>query len=508
MVRTLRLVFALYLCCVCLALTPRLHAQPAAGAAAPNLSLPASSGAEVKLHETVVFRIRTDLPKLTAAARARAASRALEHALESDAGEVVRIDNHADARVIFASDIPIVELYEADAGAAQSASLDVYAANVAAQIRSVLHAERMRSDTAATVFSISLVVFFGFIALMSSRKLGQLATRARDEITEHPERIGTIRLNSVQLIGAGPLRAVLLLAVTFGRWVLQIGVLYVWLALSLSRFEATRPYTDRLNRALIDPLSGLAQRTLGFVPILVLSFLLVAAVFVSVRFVQLFFTGVSLGQERATWVPRDLVGPASVLIRIAIVLLALLFAGPLVSGDPEGVLARCGMGALLAVSLAATPILCSIVCGVVLIFTRRVQMGVQIEWGPYTGRVIRVGLLDVLLRGADGSELRVPHLRSLTTPIRVLHAEPRLGVTVCVNPQLDPNTVIELFGAALRLPGGLNDVQVELFHIDADGAHYRASVPGRDERSHSELLLLLVRAMQRENLPFGRGARA
>jgi small-conductance mechanosensitive channel len=498
------------LCVSCESQSAFAQAQPAAGAAAARaaraaIEKPASPGADVKLHETVVFKLYVDRPPLTAAARARAASRALDHALQGDTNDV-RIDPHADARVIFVGDVPIVELYEVDARAVESASLDVYAANVVAQLRAALKAERRRSDIAASVFSISLIVFFGFIALYGLRKLGEFATRARDTITEHPERIGTIRLNTVQLIGAGPLRALLLVAVTFGRWVLQVGVAYVWLVLSLSRFEVTRPYTDRLNHALIDPLSSLAQRTLGALPILVLSFALVAAVFVSVRFVALFFTGVSRGQERAAWLPRDLITPASALIRIAIVLLAALFAGPLVSGDPDGVLVRFGTAILTGLSLAITPLLCTIVCGAVLIFTRRLQIGAQVELGGYVGRVIRVGLLDVLLRGVDRSELRVPHLRSLVMPVRLLTSEPRLGVEIYVHPGVDPTAVFELFSTTLRRPGGVDDVVVELLHVDADGANYHVSVPGRDERSHSDLRLALVRAMQRENIAFGRSS--
>jgi hypothetical protein len=493
---------------LCSALAPA-HAQPhgAAGAAAAAAPVKLSKGAEIKLHETLVLRLSVDRPSQSAAARAYAAGRALEHVFEAGLASV-RIDSDSDARVIFVGDVPVVELYEADARAAESASLDVYAAYVAAQVRAALAAERRRSDIAASVFSVSLIVFFGFIGLYSLRKLGELANRARDFITEHPERIAAIRLNTVHLIGGGPLRALLLGAVIVGRWVLQVGVVYVWLVLSLSRFDATRPYTGKLNHSLIDPLSSLAQRTLGALPILVLTFALTAAVFVVVRFVELFFMGVSRGRERAAWLPRDLVAPVSALIRIAIVALAVVFAGPIVSDDPQGVLARLGSGVLLGVSLALTPLLCSIGWGAVLIFTRRLQVGHQVELGADAGRVLSVGLLDVLLRAADGSELRVPHLRSLITPLRLVASEPRRGVTLCVSSGVEPSEVIELFATELRTPGGLNDVSVELLHIDADGARYRASVPSRDERSTSDLLLSLTKAMRRENMAFGRSTHA
>lgn len=460
--------------------------------------------AEVKLHETSVFRLQADRPLQPAAARAHAASQALLHAFEAGYDEV-SVDPHAEARVIFVGPMPIVELYELDARAAESVSLDVYCANVASQVRVALAAERRRSAIAGTVFSISFVVFCGFIALLGLRKLGELAKSAREIIIERPERIVPIRFNTVQVIGAGPLRALLLAAVLIGRWVLQIGVVYLWLILSLSRFDATRPYVARLNQSLIDPLSSLAQRTLGALPILVLLFALTAAVFVLVRFVELFFAG-GRGRERVLWLPRDLAGAASALIRLGVVVLAIVFAGPIASGDPEGVLARLGHSVLLGLALALTPLFCAVACGTLLLFTRRVQVGRQMELGGQSGRVISVGLFDVLLRDAHGSEVRVPHLRSLLMPLRVAALEPRLCVQVCVSPALDPAAVIELLASSARTPGGVDDVQVELEQIDADGACYRVSVSLRDERTQAGLRLLLVKALQREGMPLGRSS--
>ena len=494
---SLRLSLALTCSAFCLVLSSALADGPAPART--------GKGAEIKLHETIVFRLWVDRPLQPAAARARAASQALLHAFEAGYDEV-RVDPHAEASVIFVGPIPVVELHEADARAAESVSLDVYCANVVAKMRVALAAERRRSAIAGTVFSISLVVFCGFIALLALRKLGEAARRARDTIIERPERIVPIRFNTMQVIGAGPLRALLLAAVLIGRWVLQIGVVYLWLILALWRFAATRPYVARLNQSLIDPLSSLAQRTLSALPILVLIFALTAAVIVVVRFVELFFAGVGRGRERVLWLPRDLAGAASALIRASIVVLAIVFAGPIVSGDPEGVLARLGHGVLLGLALALTPLFCSMVCGTMLLFTRRVQVGRQMELGGQSGRVLSVGLLDVLLRDAQGGEVRVPHLRSLLMPLRVVANEPRLSVSVCVSPEIDPAAVIELLAASARTPGGVDNVEVELEHIDADGASYRVNVPLRDERTPGSLRLALVQALLRERMPLGRGS--
>jgi Mechanosensitive ion channel len=470
-------------------------------AGAQTQAEPVEQAAEVRLHDALVFKLLAPHRQESAELRARAASRALEHALETGRAEV-RFDTQPDSRVIFVGDTPIVELYQDDALAAGGTSLDVYAAKLASQVRVVVTAERKRSDIAATVFSLSLVVFFGFIALYVLRKIGELAKRAREAMIEHPELIAPVRLNRIEVIGAVPLRALALAAVIVARWALQVGVVYIWLVLSLSRFDATRPYTGRLTSSLLGPLTSLAQRALGALPIGVLSLALAASVYVVLRFVELFFAGVSRGQERAAWVPRDLVAPTSLLIRTAIVLLALIFAGPAVTGDPEGVLARLGSGVLLALALAATPLLCSGVLGVVTIFSRRLRAGRHVQLGEHSGRVQSVGLLDVVLRDAHGDELRVGHLYALMHPLRLLPHEPRIRVELCVSSSAPPATVLDVLLAAVS--GEHDEAAAELLEIDADRACYAVTVASRSERRPSELRLLLAEALARASIPWGR----
>src|SRR5262249_53138817 len=160
-----------------------------------------------------------------------------------------------------------------------------------------------RGVIAQTVFSISLVVFFGLIALYLLRWIGELAERGREFVARNPEKIRAVRLSSVEVVGAAPLRAAVMAALIIGRWVLWVSVVYVWLLLSLSRFDVTRPYTTRLTSSVVHPLSELASRTLSALPLLVLALVLAVAVYVLVRFVELFFVGVARGEARAAWLP-------------------------------------------------------------------------------------------------------------------------------------------------------------------------------------------------------------
>jgi small-conductance mechanosensitive channel len=461
---------------------------------------PKPQGADVKLHDTVVFRLARPRKQLTPADRARAASRALEQALDSS-NDKLRVATQNEGRAIFAGDVPIVELYPEDAQAAGE-SLDVYAGRIATRVRDALAAERKRSDIAQTVFSISLVVFFGLIALYVLRRIGELVERAREFAVQHPERISAVRVSSVEVIGAAPLRAALMAALIVGRWVLWIGVVYVWLLLSLSSFDATKQYTSRLTSSLFNPLSELASRTFSALPLIVLALILAVAVYVLLRFVELFFIGVQRGEARAAWLPRDLVGPTSVVLRIAIVLLAVIFAGPIVSGDPEGVLARAGTMVLLAIALATTPLLATLALGALIIFSRRWRVGRWVELGGRRGEVLAVGLLDVRLRDADGGEIRVPHVRALFEPSRVQVDDRQLHVEMCVSAQAALNEVKELLEQTAL--GFGHSVLVELREVDADGARYDVRLVPSRALTASDLRLGLSLALAREGVAWGR----
>jgi small-conductance mechanosensitive channel len=460
-----------------------------------------SAGADVKLHETVVFRLTRDRKQLPAAQRARAASRALEQALDQS-NDTLRVAIQNEGRAIFAGDVPIVELYPEDAQSAGDESLDVYAGRIATRIRDALAAERKRSDIAQTVFSISLVVFFGLIALYVLRRIGELVERAREYAVQNPERISAVRVSSVEVIGAAPLRAALMAALIVGRWVLWIGVVYVWLLLSLSRFDATKQYTSRLTSSLFSPLSELASRTFSVLPLIVLALILAVAVYVLLRFVELFFVGVQRGEARAAWLPRDLVGPTSVVLRIAIVLLAVIFAGPIVSGDPEGVLARAGTMVLLAIALATTPLLATLALGALIIFSRRWRVGRWVELGGRRGEVLAVGLLDVRLRDAAGGEIRVPHVRALFEPSRVQLDDRYLHVEMCVSAQASLLEVKDLLERTALEFG--HSVLVELREVDADGARYEVSVVPSRALTASDLRLGLSLALARDGVAWGR----
>ena len=125
------------------------------------------------------------------------------------------------------------------------------------------------------------------------------------------------------------------------------------------------------------------------------------------------------------WIPADLAAPVGMLLRGAIVVLAVLFAAPLITGEDTGALSRLGTAVLLALALAAVPLLASVAVGSAhRASAGRVRPGEMVELGGRQGQVRAVTLLEVQLEDAEGAELRIPHLVAFLHPTRALGAGP------------------------------------------------------------------------------------
>jgi small-conductance mechanosensitive channel len=471
---------------------------PSASAGAP---LPVAAA---KLHDTTVFTLHVDAGGKAASERARAASEALVRTADAQSTDEIRVAQQGDVFVIYAGPSPVVVLYPEDAVAAGAPDLATHAAAIAARVSEVVAAERRRSAIAGTVFSFSLLVFFGLIAFYVLQKVGQMFHAMRQWMLDNPDRVKGLSVQDHEVVGATAIRGGVLVALILGRFVAQLGVVYVWLVFALSLFQSTRPYTTKLTSLVVTPLSDLAGRLAASLPVAVVGVVSGVALYILLRFIQLFFEGVARRQTTLPWLPADLAPATSVLIRLGVVIGAFVFAAPIVTGDREGPLAHTGIVAVLALGLACTPLVASFVVGAVVIYGRRVRIGQHVEIGGRSGRVTEVGLFDVKLRDAAGSDVRVPHLLTLVHPTQVMHDAGRLTFSMPVAPTAGAREARMVLAQALERFG--ERPEVELDHVDADGLHFKVTIEGGGAKL-SEVRLALLDALGEAGIGLGRRRR-
>lgn len=406
--------------------------------------------------------------------RAREASDALKRAFNADKSAPVTHHPAGDAQVVLVGQTPVVLLGQEDAAAAGETSLEVFAGGVAAKVREALDAEGRRAAIAKSVFSISLLVFFGLIAFYLIGKVGAFAESAREFLDKRPDRELSIKVQKIELVRPATLRSSAVMALSIGKWLGQVGISYAWLVVALSLFDATRNYTQRLTGFVLGPVSQLMERLAGSLPLLVVAGIAALAVFVLVRFVGLFFVSVARGETPLPWLPADLAAPTSVLLRSGIVVAALVFAAPVVTGDSNGALVRSGAIILMALGLASVPLLATGLVGVTVLFGRRLRLGEFAEVHGTVARISAINLLEIRLIDAHRTELRLPHLTCLFRPLRVLGMRPRLSIDVPVAAAAPHDQVRDVLTLAGKKCG--HDPKLDLLAFDADGAHYRLSV--------------------------------
>jgi small-conductance mechanosensitive channel len=382
------------------------------------VEVPAAS--PVMLNDQTVFVLRADEGGMSAAERARRASAALIQASHTAANEAVSLERGNTATVVKVGSIPIVALNENDAQLAGDRTLHLYAARIASSVRSSLQIERRRAAAADTVFSVSLVVFFALVTLYLIRKLHEFITRGRTYVSSNPQRIPSLHVSTLEVLGPAALRSLLIVSFSAARWLGTFGLVYAWLVVSMSLFAATRPYTQRLTGLLLSPLSGLVSRLATALPLVVVVLVAISALLLLVRLIGLFFASVERRETRLSWLAPDLAPAASWLVRVAVIVIALVFAAPLITGDTNGALARIGLLVLFSFALGAAPVLASVVVGLSVIFSRGLSIDDIAEYGGERGRVVALGLTVVTLALDDESLVRVPHLRALWHPTRLL----------------------------------------------------------------------------------------
>jgi small-conductance mechanosensitive channel len=456
----------------------------------------------VKLGDDEVFTIRVARAGKTAEQRAQATTTALAAVLEHVHGADVRYERHGERAVVLAGQTPLIELTPEDAQASGASSVDLHAASVVAALQSAIEREHRQAALSKTVFSISLVVFLGLIAFYLMQKIGEFAERARAWIDAHAEEVLAVRVRRIEVVSPGTVRSTALVGLSVGHRLAQVGVFYAWLVFVLSLFDATSGYTEKLTGLIVTPLSQLTTRIATGLPVLAVLVIAGFAVFVLVRFLGLFFDSIERRENVVTWVTPELAAPTSALLRLGVVLAALVFLAPLVTGNPESALARTGVVVVVALGLAATPVLASGLLGAITLFGRRLRPGQHVEIGGYGGRISSIGLLDLRLEDAERAEVRIPHLYSLRHPTRVIGLRPRFELEIAVSAlagHADVQSV--LLRTAARFA---DDARVEIMSADAERTLFRVIFASEQRNARSELQLALLDALAAAQVPLGR----
>jgi len=434
---------------------------------------PPPAPATLRLRDRAVLEIRAPLGNRSPQVRAQYAGEALAHVLEQPGPDTVRLEPREAGVVLQVNNIPILEVGPDDAHQAGTSDLTLYAAAVAQKIEAALRAERRRIEIQGSVFSFSLAVFISLLAFLALRLVGRLGAQLQETLLADRERIPALRLGSVEVASRRAVRGALRLGLRIGTRLVQLVVIYVWVLFLLSLFAATREYGARLTGSVLRPSGEILGRIGAALPMLVVAALLALVLALVIRTLRLFFDSIARGETHVRWISAELARPVGVLLRTGLLVLAILFAAPLITGGDTGALSRLATAVLLTLALAAVPLLASFVVGLPTVLGRTLRPGEMVELAGHRGQVREVNMLEVRLEDPEGAEVRIPHLVAFLHPARAMGTAQRRTLEVVVVSEEDQARVAAVL---LEAAGShASGARAELVGLDARGARWRVS---------------------------------
>jgi hypothetical protein len=453
-------------------------------------------GFPVRIGDRKVFLIHVARGGMSAQGRAQKVSQALEQLVEEGRADDVRSEEKGGLAVVYVGTTPVVQLAPEDAAAAGDASLEVHAEAIATALRAALRTELRRRHIANVVFSLSLVVLFGLVSVLLQRAVSR--GRQRINVALDSRELPGLRVGNVEVLTPAAVRVLVSTSVAIATPVVKIGIFLGWLLFSLSLFAGTAELGHRLTGFVVGPVTTLLGRFGSALPVIVLVGIGAFALLMLLRFLRIFFASVASGEITLYWVPPEHAVPVGIVVRMLTVIVGLLAAAPLVTGDDAGSIRIVGFALVGALALGATPALANAGLGLWIMFSGRIRIGDHVELGEQGGVVREISLFELHLADPTGVDVRLPHLLTLVRPLRVLGDVPAAAYEVTIEAKAAQGRVRKALASALHRQE--KALHVELVELDADGARYRvigAAAPGEED-----LASAIADALTREGVSF------
>lgn len=269
---------------------------------------------------------------------------------------------------------------------------------------------RLTTNLVATVLSTGAIILFLRGLFFGTSWLLILIQRRREDGT-----LG-LRVQSIQILGAGATSYLLGTLTRFLRLVLVLLALYLYIPFVLSQFPATEAIGEGLLQDVADRLHFLAQGFVAYLPKLMsLTFIAIITYYV-IEFAKQVI--LELGrQDVYPWFYPEWVPPTNRLATLLIVAIAMVIAGPYLPGfgSPAFQGVSLFIGALL--TLGSSSAVANALSGIILIYTRAFQIGDFIRIDNIIGEVKDKSLFVTRLLTPKQETVTIPNASVLNSNV-------------------------------------------------------------------------------------------
>ncbi|MCT8161563.1 mechanosensitive ion channel family protein [Pseudoruegeria sp. SHC-113] len=388
------------------------------GAATAQEDDSAYSMAPVIVDGQELFMLR-GLTALPAELRAqRIADRIEEFAASStDPTVQVTFQNHPLGREIFVDGVSMLILIEDDAEFDQ-VSLDVLALVNGDAVKKAIQEYRAdRTPQARREGFINVALWTGgfvlivAILLTLQRKVPKYLRRKTEA------RMKQIQAATAEIVRGKAVAELVGFLIRLLFWLFILVAAYYYVSFVLFSFAETRPVAMILITYISDPIFGLLQSIVEFLPNLVTLF----AIFIATRYVlkmlRTVFENIEAGTLKFEGFETHWIWPTFHIMRALLLVFVVILSYPYVPGASSQAFQAVSILVGLMVSMGSNSVVSNALAGVFVLYRRSANVGDRIRVGDHTGDVVEIKIMETYIKSLKNELISIPNAQMLNSEV-------------------------------------------------------------------------------------------
>ncbi len=371
---------------------------------------------KVVLNGRTLFTIQQGLGPFTAQERANHASARLASAAGDLTATVNQISavNQETSTDILMGDRILATVTDADAKAAGT-TRTALAGSYLAIIREAISDARSEYSLRSLLKGAAFVFLDTALLILVLALLRKAASAALARLGQW--QIAPIRIQNLELASPTQIRRVASRVVGISRWALILLALYIYLPVVLSLFPWTRSYAPVLFEYVARPLESAGAATAAYIPSLLVVVLCAAGARILIRISQFLFRELATGTISLPGFYPEWASPTHKIIRFLILAFTAVVIFPYLPGSGSPAFRGISLFLGLLFSLGSTSAVANIVAGVILTYSRALDIGDHVKIGDTVGDVVEKTLLATRIRTVKNEVITVPNSMVMSSHI-------------------------------------------------------------------------------------------
>ncbi len=224
-------------------------------------------------------------------------------------------------------------------------------------------------------------------------------------------------IRRLEFYRSGRLRGILVWALKWGRVLVWLWLVAIYLPFVLSFFPFTRAISARLGQMVMQPLAQVWQGFVAYLPDLFVLLLIIGVTYLLWRTAALFFKEIEAGNITLPGFERDWAPQTYKLVSLLLMVGALIVGYNYLPGAESNIFRGVTVFIGILFTLSSTTAVSNLVAGVIATYTGAYHIGDIVSMGGITGRVLEKRLLTTVVRTFKNEDVSIPNGLTLSREI-------------------------------------------------------------------------------------------